>query len=317
MSTASSATAGARRCVDHLLAGERNPDVLRRLFIYLRTRSYGHITVEELGHFVAHYDERDRGITWKRAVDFFTHMEFQALRLFDPWKSTIPPNKELMDRALRAGLRLTGPVSIREQTGLGFNAAKRLLETALPKIVIYKGDTLAVVKDNVLTDSETKVIKAIAGNIISRPIFNASMVMEDLIKATIKNHILLSTEIYALRSQQEFVSAFVVTLMHNAAIPYESGRYGYLHGGTYSNGQQRRVKMACDFTISQGQRLTLGGAIYEPELDADEWCEPELLGPVNQRGSTWEGAIELSPEGRLRADGPLTVLDVAVPDRPA
>jgi hypothetical protein len=61
-----------RRRVEQLLRGQFNQEHLTRLYLWLRSRSYGIASVREIGHFVAHADERSVGPVTDEVRDFFT-----------------------------------------------------------------------------------------------------------------------------------------------------------------------------------------------------------------------------------------------------
>ena len=60
------------RRVTRLLRGERRVTDLDRLFADLRMLKPGRTSVQEIGHFAAHRDERDSGISLGRANDIQT-----------------------------------------------------------------------------------------------------------------------------------------------------------------------------------------------------------------------------------------------------
>jgi hypothetical protein len=60
-----------RTRVERLLAGDIRPEDFSRLFLWLRSRSYGAASIKEIGHFEAHPDERDSGLVTDDARDFF------------------------------------------------------------------------------------------------------------------------------------------------------------------------------------------------------------------------------------------------------
>jgi hypothetical protein len=64
--------------VERLLRGDLRTDDLSTLFLALRDRSNCAEVVSEIGDFVAHQDERTKGITTRSVRDFFTTLKFQV-----------------------------------------------------------------------------------------------------------------------------------------------------------------------------------------------------------------------------------------------
>jgi hypothetical protein len=62
---------GLRVRVERLLRGNFRAEDLNRLFLYARDRCQGRESVQEIGDFVAHHDERSKGVVTRRTRDFF------------------------------------------------------------------------------------------------------------------------------------------------------------------------------------------------------------------------------------------------------
>lgn len=59
--------------VKRILRGERRQYVFDRIFLYLRTRHCGRQSLQEIGAFIAHRDQREKGpVTNKRAADILS-----------------------------------------------------------------------------------------------------------------------------------------------------------------------------------------------------------------------------------------------------
>jgi hypothetical protein len=63
------------------LKGDFHPDDLTRLFLWLRERSYGAASIREVGDFVAHSDERTKGVVTDELRGFFAHLRLSVRNL--------------------------------------------------------------------------------------------------------------------------------------------------------------------------------------------------------------------------------------------
>jgi hypothetical protein len=70
----------SRARVERLIRGTFRPDDLMLLFVYARDHCDGRESVAEIGHFVAHHHERDKGITTRATRQFFVTVRFHAPR---------------------------------------------------------------------------------------------------------------------------------------------------------------------------------------------------------------------------------------------
>ena len=69
-------TSGLRARVLHLLSGDLRTDNLIRLFMYARENCDGRESVQEIGDFLAHPDERIKGVLTRRTRDWYANVSF-------------------------------------------------------------------------------------------------------------------------------------------------------------------------------------------------------------------------------------------------
>ncbi len=289
-----------RNLVERLLAGERQADAVRQILLYVRTRSYGNPLIQEIGHFAAHFDERDRGLVWKRVVNFAINTEFQLRLNIDPWKTEYPPDRPLMEAALPACLQLMGPADVRKRVGFGYDKAQRALARGIPKIDQVTANGLTVREE--MTREERVVVETALSFIVTpKPIRAETMVCE-IAAALLKNKLLLPDERQAFLAIGDYLSVFVIAMMHQTAILFP-GRSSIKLEASYVIGPQGpAINVSGSFKIEDGPRFHPGAAcdVLRSTLNPSEWCEPSLVvdGPGIHR---WMTPIEQAPDGRLRA----------------
>lgn len=305
-------TSSIRPIVERLLAGGRDASDLRQLLVFLRQRSFGHKIVEELGHFVSHQHERDRGITWRRAVDFHRFALFIFRLRLPVFKDEPKPTLEEMREALPAGLRLIGPARAPKLFGVGFGTAKKALASALPKVgTIYPRLGLRIPP----TPVERKVLAVLIAGIRNHPVFTGEMATDEIARALLKNKLLKMDEIARWKDLEDYISAFIVCLMQGAVIAGPDGPIGQFRTYVGTSDGQRSVTVGgtLSFMTSKGQQALMAGAVFGTSMPVEEWCDARLLDSPDHPYVSWDGAVEQDATGRIRPRGPLTLRDVIVP----
>lgn len=126
-----------------LLAGQRRVDDLDRLFLGLRDRHHGKESVREIGDFVAHRAERQKGLVTQVARDVLTSVSVWSLGFRNK-------KAEISDivRAAKANFRLASDQQLKDGCGLRRPVVKRRLDSGLAKL--ERGETI--------TDEEMAVL---------------------------------------------------------------------------------------------------------------------------------------------------------------
>src|SRR5262249_25558883 len=131
-----SAPLDIRPIVKNLLSGARRVDQTKRLFEWLRFRTGAKApSVKDIGDFLAHRDERDRGITWELGRDYCLLAAKPAGKL--------PHTPAAISDALLATFRLIGADGILNMTGTAYNKIQDYLEGALKKIQSFDGKNVS------------------------------------------------------------------------------------------------------------------------------------------------------------------------------
>lgn len=121
--------ARSRARVERLLRGEFRPDDIASLFLFARDHCDGRETVSDIGDFVAHHSERDRGIVTRLTREWFATARYYAASLrpnapphFDGQK--LPPvTQEYFKIAVN---RIPAQI-IREKTGFRREVAYKIM----------------------------------------------------------------------------------------------------------------------------------------------------------------------------------------------
>ncbi|MEH2574427.1 hypothetical protein [Bradyrhizobium sp. AZCC 1708] len=283
----------SRARVERLLRGDFRPDDLTNLFLYARDHCDGREPVADIGHFVAHHNERDRGIVTRSTRDWFAVARFHLPSLVPNGaplisaKAMPPATKDYFRIAVN---RIDAQI-IRTKTGMRRADAYRMMTDLAARLAQNSDGTWRLPND--LTRTEVRLIKCVASHLVTKPAFEAARLCEDF-RATLKSNGLITREEL---SQHEadidlLVQLYAVAAMHNCVVQVGDGTTTQLKAAILLPTQ-----ILVEATVTDAPRNPehgLATAIFAANLDPMLHCHPDLL--ANQ---TWNFEIELTQDKRL------------------
>lgn len=280
-----------RRRVDRLLAGEKNTRDLDSLFVWLRTRSFGNKAVADLGDFVAHSDERDKGITHRGVQRFFDQADFKM-----PFPDgVVRPSVTVaqLTASVWGAFESYGPQRIKSKFHLGQSNARKELTIALATVTAADGKKISISRP--LTPIQAHLLQHFSSLIVPQVAFDEKELSSQLMTSLAKNHL---TDGYrdAPQEMREFVSLYVIEKMHFTNIVLSDGRRIHLEAGiTELEGSDRLSVRA----VGPVGPFNLALIIYLTTLDPREHCDAVLL-PGERLESCWNFPLEIGPTGKLQ-----------------
>jgi hypothetical protein len=169
-----------RTRVERLLYGDFHTEDLTKLFLHVRMETETQ-TVRELGHFIAHSDERVSGVTTDMAKEFlfwWAAMTPTGLQL--NWQN-LPPD---FMTYLQANFKSLSPKTIFEKTGLKQREAIKAFAEALPKFSRYANGRYYLFSR--LPPTEEKLITCLLSTMNTRPAFPADRLYNEFTKELIR-----------------------------------------------------------------------------------------------------------------------------------
>ncbi|HEX2764815.1 MAG TPA: hypothetical protein VHM92_13355 [Allosphingosinicella sp.] len=268
-----------RRC-QRLLRGERRCEDLDRLFLALRERSPARASIREIGDFVAHRDEREKGPVTQRVRDVFTSfaswLRISVMR--QPFTITD------IRKAAEANLRNATDAQLQERLGLTRGIAKSVLTQALNKAAKGKKATIR----------ERLTVDYLGGAFIWNPAFTDTEVIEDLIAALDGVGLLSKTDHAIFRSRADFITLYVLTLLHGSKVILENGDRADLLAG-FAN-HEGRLEIKAILTVAELKKPVFAPTcVFWTKLRAVDHCVPTLLDIPEE----WNAPIEISDDGKL------------------
>lgn len=259
--------------VQRLLRGERRHDDFDRLFLGLRDRAGDRTIIREVGDFVAHRDERDRGTALQQTSDVLLSIQtFLKVRLDGTF--TLADIKEVAE----ANLRVATPAQLSARIRLTRPEARGALKRGLAKL--ERGEDV--------TRKERRTIDYLGGAFIWNPDFTDASLHRDLADALVDGGYLASSERPAWKAVQPFISLCVVSLMNGTSLVLNGSNRVILMAGYDNDDGLIEVKAQLQFEQS-GKKVRMPFCLYLTALRAEDYCDPVMLAEPEQ----WDGHLDV------------------------
>lgn len=270
-----------RQRVRRYIGGDRRVEDLDRIFLGLRDRCYGVASVREIGDFVAHRGEREKGPVTTRVRDVQLSLE-SWLNQGEGQFPDLPAAK----RISAANLRTATDEQLAARLGLRRDVVKMALSQAIRKMEADRFESV--------TQRERSVFDYLAAAFVWNPAFTDEQVAKDLAFVLSKAGALLGDEYDAFHAHGAFLALYVTALMHDSALIMDDGSRFDLVAG-FANDQNRIEVKARIELAGWGKAVTAPVCMFWTRLLGPEHCSESLAAAPG----AWKGAIEIDPSGRL------------------
>lgn len=271
--------ADLQRRVDRLLRGERRTEDWDRLYLGLRERAFGRASVREVGDFVAHRGEREKGPVTARVRDIFVSLHSWARGLM----GHVPSVPELRTVAA-ANLRIATDAQLQSRLALRRPVAASVLEQGIRKLEIGKRPS----------DREARVINYLGSAFIWNQAFTADEVLDDLVHVLEQHKLLRASDREGFKTLAPFLALYVITLIHGSTITLGNDERAELFASRNNTKGFLEVKARL-IVMDLAKPMIAPVCIFWTELAADRWSAPDLLGDAQ----AWNGPLEINAEGLL------------------
>lgn len=271
-----------------LLSGQRRIEDLDRLFLDQRDRHHGKPSFREVGDFVAHRKERQKGLVTQIARDVFTSVSVWSLAFRDQ-----KPSRADIVRAAWANFRLASDLQLKQGCGLRRPLAKSRLESGLAKF--ERGDTI--------TDEELKVILYLGNRFIWKPAFTDDQLFDEFSDVLRKNAIIAQADMAALLDAKPFITLYAIACMHGSTIQLDDPLNGQLLAG-YAN-RQRNLEVKVQIRFDDAPKPIFSPVcMFLTALKPEDHCEAALLAlRTDWHPHVWSDPLEINADGRLAPIG--------------
>jgi len=265
--------------VRRLLAEEFRGEDLDRLYLGLRSRAHVGEAVQEVGDFVAHRDQREKGPATQVVRDIVTSAQIWLIG-----RTGGKPTIEDVRVAAKVNLRLASDQQILDGTGLTRSAASSSLGKVFRKLE----------RDSPLKQREAKVLEYFGNRFIWNAAFTDDALFDDFAQALVTNSLMSAADLPKLLPAKSFLTLHAIALMHGSSILLENGDKASLHAGFVNGHTQLAVKAQIPH-LGFKKPIYVDVCLFWSTLSPMEYCEPNLLGDP----TAWGRPIELSAVGRL------------------
>ncbi len=273
-----------RARLKRVLAGECRVEDFDRLFLDQRDRHHGKESFREIGDFVAHRKERNKGLVTQTARDVFTSVDVWSLQMRQKRPSTAD-----ITRAAWANFRLASDQRLREGCKVSRGVAKRLLQTGLRKM--DRGEPL--------TDRELNVVMYLGNRFIWKPAFTDDQLFDEFRTVLLTNRILGPDEAERLVKAKPVLALYAIVCMHGSSVQMDDAVSGELLAG-FSN-KERRLEVKVQLVFADGPLPIMAPiCMFLTSFQPEGLCEPALLEPVDEaQPHVWRKPLELNATGKL------------------
>lgn len=249
-----------RRRVTRLLRGERHVTDLDRLFADLRMLKPGRSSVQEIGHFAAHRDERDSGISLSRANDIQT-----SARLWQQQFDGRTPSVDDLREAGRANFNIMPEPRLRERLGISKQTAQQSFNKAIRKFEACRP----------LKAREQEVLKVFGLSMMWQFALDDQTLCTDFADLLVMEGALADSARAEFERAYQFISLYALSIMHGSRLRMSDGDTTQLRLASSDSGFLR-IKAQIPVTDTP-KPITTSVPLFETALSADIHCEAQLL----------------------------------------
>lgn len=253
---------------------------LSQIFLGLRGKDKfdGCKAFREVGDFIAHAGERDRGLTSELLSTFMTCAK---LRTQMQYKSGIPMTKEDWSRGFKANLSL-----IKDEE-LPFSRAKAndILNSIFDKFVSFDGFENKYISK--LTKQERNFVSFLDRRMYPQSVFSEQTLFNEFMRVLYFNYLLDDTITHVAGHVRQRISIFSAWKMHNCILFPDTNNQARLQAGIYNG----NVCVYAEFFFTDKALMVF--PIFMTELPAAYFCSVEL------HQKRWDFPIDVNSEWKL------------------
>jgi hypothetical protein len=190
---------------------------LDRLFLWLRQQPMVRLSIRDVGDFVAHSDERNRGLALSHARALYDTNSYHY-----NMQNDLPVSRDELIDQMRAAQLLGPPDILRERVNLSSDEARDVLATIIPKLETNPDGELQFRPQ--LSERERNLYDYYRGLLAWRPAYDEDSLIDDFVFVLRHHGLVEEDEEDALRQQGGFLAMYVLTRMHLAVLDFGANK---------------------------------------------------------------------------------------------
>lgn len=298
---------GAR--IERLMRGDFRIDDLMTILLYARGKSNGSQAVQEMGDFVAHKFEREKGPVSRSTRDWYiTAFYYFLIQQGGMSAQKLPTD---FPEFLRAAMRRATHQKIKKDTGLSRTQARKIIEPMIAKFARNADGSLSV---NQNSREDLLLIKSLTSELPANvPAFDNDALFSDLKTILKREGLLADYDLPRFENLKIPIGLYAISVMHNSVmkiggslVPLAASKNAVAVGdlGVMAPaavpllGLHARLppSMAASIPGSPVQVISMTTVMFATGIDADAHCTPDLL----SASLPWSGVpLEVKPDQRL------------------
>lgn len=281
--------------VERILRGDFRPDDLISLLLFARDHCDGRETVAEIGHFVAHQTERNKGIVTRSTREWFALARY-FMAGFGPNGSRNLDASRLPASAqeyFRSAVTRIGGKLLREKTGIPGSRADKILQDLAARLDQNSDGTWMLPRE--CSPDEIALVNCISSYMVVRPAFSSQRLRDEFVDTLKSNGLITKDEIREYREEiGTLVQLLAIAVMHKCRVLLSDGLTTTLEASLNKHVGAVEILASVPNAVPGMPNCLIASAMFSANIDLIRNCHPDLLA-----GGRWDCEIELSPDKRL------------------
>jgi hypothetical protein len=283
----------AQKLILKIEKGQFDENDIDSLFMRMRAYSNKMPVFREIADFVAHNDQRDRGLANQSLETMYLRMKY-FLEYNSPKKSLdiSSPLPLWIKRLMVLQVNKFKESVLKEKFNVTQQRLKSRIENAFKD---DKKNKTATLKDGKLSQQTLEAIQHIMGFLVSDVAFTQEELITELVSVIVSNKLLIDKDLFLKQSDK--ITLCTLLLLHNATFDFKGHKLGYTqistekesisHNTKFVDADGNEVEHIESFgnlhvtgwvvLNNNGKDVTMGHTIMSTNLDAETWCVKELF----------------------------------------
>lgn len=310
----------AQKLIKKIESGQFDENDIDSLFMRMRAYSSKMPVFREIADFVAHNDQRDRGLTNQSLETMYLRMKF-FLEYNSPKKTLdiSSPFPLWIKRLMLLQVSKFKDSVLKEKFNVTQQRLKSRIDNAFKE---DKKNNLATLKDGKLSHQTLEAIQHIMSYLVSNVAFTQEDLISELLSVIVSNKLEIEKDLFLAQSDK--ITLCTLLLMHNATFDCKGHKLGYTQISTEKesisyntkfvdvNGNEiDHVETFGNLQVTgwvvvnnSGKDVTMGHPIMSTNLDAERWCVDEMF-----HIEPWNDDLPNHMCKRIKLKGDLTISD--------
>lgn len=317
----------AQKSLTKIESGEFDENDVDNIFMRLRAYSFGNKVFHEVAHFVAHNDERDRGITFESLEAVYLSFKF-FLEYTSPKKplDISKPFPSYIKKLMKFQVDKCEDSVLKEKFSINRDRLKKRIDTIFTD---DKKQKLTFLKKPVLLEKNFKSLQHLLGFISTKPTFNQEQLIAEFVSVLKANKLEFDED--ALRESSSKITLCVLLLINGASFKVSKRNSGYCkiscentaisHNQIFVDQDGKPIKRNESHGMLQltghvvlennGKDVTIGFPMMDTNLSAEGWCDKRMfyIEPISEQTPDYlQQKINFNSDLCLNKDGKLGIL---------